>query len=252
MEVAPGAVPQDARDRRRRPGGQFCAEWERNGWPAVQGLLQVEMAAEPLNVLFDPEHLRRVLVNLLDNARRHCSGNAGALLLMPARPRRQRGAAGLVQRWRADPADVERHLFEPFSRRAAAARAWACIFAARRASVTARASTTACDPPVSAAATSFGRDAPPGRGCRRPHCLLHDDPPPFRTSACWWSTTSRDLRTLYELTLLREGYDIDTAGSVEDAIAQLDSRVYSPLITDMRSPDGTGLDLLRRPRGVGL
>ena len=55
-----------------------------------------------------------------------------------------------------------------------------------------------------------------------------------------------DLRTLYELTLLREGYDIDTAGSVEDAIAQLDSRVYSLLITDMRLPDGTGLDLLRR------
>ena len=26
-----------------------------------------------------------------------------------------------------------------------------------------------------------------------------------------------DLRTLYELTLLREGYDVETAGSVEDA-----------------------------------
>ena len=26
-----------------------------------------------------------------------------------------------------------------------------------------------------------------------------------------------DLRTLYELTLLREGYHIDTAGCVEDA-----------------------------------
>ena len=29
-----------------------------------------------------------------------------------------------------------------------------------------------------------------------------------------------DLRTLYELTLLREGYDIDTAGSVEDALGR--------------------------------
>ena len=26
-----------------------------------------------------------------------------------------------------------------------------------------------------------------------------------------------DLRTLYELTLLREGYDVDSAGSVEEA-----------------------------------
>jgi two-component system response regulator PilR (NtrC family) len=55
-----------------------------------------------------------------------------------------------------------------------------------------------------------------------------------------------DLRTLYELTLLREGYDIDTAGGVEDALAHLEERSYSLLITDMRLPDGTGLDLLRR------
>ncbi len=55
-----------------------------------------------------------------------------------------------------------------------------------------------------------------------------------------------DLRTLYELTLLREGYDIDTAGSVEEALERLDARRYSLMITDMRLPDGSGLDLLRR------
>jgi two-component system response regulator PilR (NtrC family) len=55
-----------------------------------------------------------------------------------------------------------------------------------------------------------------------------------------------DLRTLYELTLLREGYDIETAGTVEEALLHLKDRVYSALITDMRLPDGTGLDLLRR------
>ncbi|MFT3953398.1 MAG: sigma-54 dependent transcriptional regulator [Piscinibacter sp.] len=55
-----------------------------------------------------------------------------------------------------------------------------------------------------------------------------------------------DLRTLYELTLLREGYDIETAGTVEDAWAHLKDRTYSAVITDMRLPDGTGLDLLRR------
>jgi two-component system response regulator PilR (NtrC family) len=55
-----------------------------------------------------------------------------------------------------------------------------------------------------------------------------------------------DLRTLYELTLLREGYDVETAGSVEDAWLHLKDRVYSAVITDMRLPDGTGLDLLKR------
>ncbi|QPF72591.1 sigma-54-dependent Fis family transcriptional regulator [Roseateles sp. DAIF2] len=53
-----------------------------------------------------------------------------------------------------------------------------------------------------------------------------------------------DLRTLYELTLLREGYELDTAGSVEEAIARLGERGYSAVITDMRLPDGSGLDVL--------
>jgi two-component system response regulator PilR (NtrC family) len=55
-----------------------------------------------------------------------------------------------------------------------------------------------------------------------------------------------DLRTLYELTLLREGYDVETAGTVDDAWLHLKDRTYSAVITDMRLPDGTGLDLLRR------
>ena len=55
-----------------------------------------------------------------------------------------------------------------------------------------------------------------------------------------------DLRTLYELTLLREGYDIETASTVEEALLHLKDRTYSAVITDMRLPDGTGLDLLRR------
>ncbi|HEY6514157.1 MAG TPA: sigma-54 dependent transcriptional regulator [Burkholderiaceae bacterium] len=55
-----------------------------------------------------------------------------------------------------------------------------------------------------------------------------------------------DLRTLYELTLLREGYDVESAASVDDAWQRLSSRTYSAVITDMRLPDGSGLDLLRR------
>ncbi|MBT9492016.1 MAG: sigma-54-dependent Fis family transcriptional regulator [Paucibacter sp.] len=53
-----------------------------------------------------------------------------------------------------------------------------------------------------------------------------------------------DLRTLYELTLMREGYELETAGSVQEALARLQSRPYSAVITDMRLPDGSGLDLL--------
>ena len=55
-----------------------------------------------------------------------------------------------------------------------------------------------------------------------------------------------DLLTLYELTLLREGYDVETAGTVEEAWQCLGARRYDVVITDMRLPDGNGLELLRR------
>ena len=54
-----------------------------------------------------------------------------------------------------------------------------------------------------------------------------------------------DLRTLYELTLLQEGYEIDSAGSVAEALAQLQAATYGAVITDMRLPDGSGLAVLR-------
>jgi two-component system response regulator PilR (NtrC family) len=60
-----------------------------------------------------------------------------------------------------------------------------------------------------------------------------------------------DLRTLYELTLLREGYDVDSAGSVDEAWLQLEQRTYGLVITDMRLPGGSGMDLLRRLEQAG-
>jgi two-component system response regulator PilR (NtrC family) len=63
-----------------------------------------------------------------------------------------------------------------------------------------------------------------------------------------------DLRTLYELTLVREGYDVESAGTVEEAWALLRERGptgYQLVITDMRLPDGNGLDLLRRMDEAG-
>ncbi len=54
-----------------------------------------------------------------------------------------------------------------------------------------------------------------------------------------------DLRTLYELTLLREGYRVDAAGTLAEAWEQLDAKKFDAVITDMRLPDGLGLELLR-------
>ena len=55
-----------------------------------------------------------------------------------------------------------------------------------------------------------------------------------------------DLRMLYELTLLREGYRVDAAGTLAEAWLQLDAKRFDAVITDMRLPDGLGLELLQR------
>lgn len=55
-----------------------------------------------------------------------------------------------------------------------------------------------------------------------------------------------DLRTLYELTLVREGYDVTCAASVAEAWELLQAETFQVVITDMRLPDGTGMELLLR------
>jgi two-component system response regulator PilR (NtrC family) len=55
-----------------------------------------------------------------------------------------------------------------------------------------------------------------------------------------------DLRTLYELTLLREGYRVDAAGTLAEGWGLLQEQRFDAVITDMRLPDGLGLELLHR------
>ena len=55
-----------------------------------------------------------------------------------------------------------------------------------------------------------------------------------------------DLRTLYELTLLREGFRVEAAGSLKEALQLLGERRFDVVITDMRLPDGLGLEVLAR------
>jgi two-component system response regulator PilR (NtrC family) len=54
----------------------------------------------------------------------------------------------------------------------------------------------------------------------------------------------RDIRELLVLTLGRMGLRVDTAADVAAARAQLAANKYDLCLTDMRLPDGTGLDLV--------
>lgn len=54
-----------------------------------------------------------------------------------------------------------------------------------------------------------------------------------------------DLRTLYELTLLRAGYQVQTAADLAQARQLLAQQSFVVVITDMRLPDGLGLALIQ-------
>jgi two-component system response regulator PilR (NtrC family) len=54
-----------------------------------------------------------------------------------------------------------------------------------------------------------------------------------------------DLRELLELTLLKMGLDVDSAENLAQARALLAGTEYQLVLTDMRLPDGLGLELVR-------
>ena len=93
------------------------------GAPATPRQALVQLDAATALVAFDAEHLRRVLVNLLDNAQRYRSSAADGLQLLtghtahPLAPAPAQSAQVWLQVWSdGDPLDasVQRHLFEPF------------------------------------------------------------------------------------------------------------------------------------------
>lgn len=117
MEVAPGAEPPVYAIDAAAAVASAVTDWARTVGLRLgaDSRMRVELPTEPLGVNFDPEHLRRVLVNLLDNALRHASKERGAIFVRLT----ARTDGVLLLSVFSDGApiapDVERHLFEPFS-----------------------------------------------------------------------------------------------------------------------------------------
>lgn len=61
-----------------------------------------------------------------------------------------------------------------------------------------------------------------------------------------------DIRELLELTLTRMGLAVECAGSVAEARKLLQSRRFDLCLTDMRLPDGEGLEIVRHIGSQGL
>ena len=116
MEVAPGAVPDGGVIDATAQIVAVCSEWARSTGVGLGegGVLRVDLPAEPVGVLFDAEHLRRVLVNLLDNARRHASQAPGAIHLRLDSRHDDQAFLSIASDGAPIPPDVEPYLFEPF------------------------------------------------------------------------------------------------------------------------------------------
>ncbi|ULJ61570.1 sigma-54 dependent transcriptional regulator [Wielerella bovis] len=54
-----------------------------------------------------------------------------------------------------------------------------------------------------------------------------------------------DIRDLMEMTLMKMGLSVDTAEGVKTALNKLNSNKYSLVLTDMRMPDGSGLEVVQ-------
>ena len=60
-----------------------------------------------------------------------------------------------------------------------------------------------------------------------------------------------DLRELLEITLLKMGLDVDSAATLRQARSLFDEHQYALVLTDMRLPDGLGLELVREIAASG-
>ncbi len=134
MEVAPGApasqtvielrstLQQQVSDWMRTVGLDGAATAELSGHagtrlphPSPQnGRLAIDLGLASVHVVFDPEHLRRVLINLLDNALRHASEAPGAVLLRLVIADAHHASIEVLSDGQRIAPDIERYLFEPF------------------------------------------------------------------------------------------------------------------------------------------
>ncbi len=116
LEAAPGGTaPSHALDAVAEVGA-IVSDWAQTERLVLgpEGRLQVVLPAEPLGIAFDSDHLRRVLVNLLDNGSRHGTAQAGSVQVQLEALDEHYARLSVASDGEQIPPDTELHLFEPF------------------------------------------------------------------------------------------------------------------------------------------
>ena len=95
---------------------QICQDWlmSQASTESMPQRVVLRLPAQATMVLFDGDHLRRVLMNLLDNAGRHATQTEGAVVVALRDDARSSVSLTVASDGPPMAADVERHLFEPF------------------------------------------------------------------------------------------------------------------------------------------
>lgn len=90
---------------------RIASDWAHQSGRLAQ--LHIQVDAEALSVRFDADHLRQILVNLLENAQRYASKRVGGIQVLSVR-REQVARVTVWSDGAPMDASVQRHLFEPF------------------------------------------------------------------------------------------------------------------------------------------
>jgi len=91
---------------------KICDDWQAQ--TSNMHPLRVNRWSSAINVRFEADHLRRVLVNLLDNARRYASHRVDAIQVSVSMSSTGQGVLSVWSDGLPMDQTVERHLFEPF------------------------------------------------------------------------------------------------------------------------------------------
>lgn len=91
---------------------RICHDW--TGQHHGESRLSLQLSGSALSVRFDGEHLRRVLINLLDNAMRYASADPQSIQVSTEMMSAQRARLSVWSDGAPLEPSVERHLFEPF------------------------------------------------------------------------------------------------------------------------------------------